>query len=278
MHIALPLMHMETQFETSAGRREKMARNTALRSTERSETVSFPRLDRETVVNEFLPSIKYHASMLKLRLPSSVEMDDLVSSGVVGLLDALDKFDGSRGIKFKTYAEFRIRGSMLDYLREMDWFPRSARRNAARLQNAYTRLEGMLGRPPEEEEVAEELELSVEDLRKQLALYSGLTVFSLDLPQDDEDSIGTGIQRVLGEAARNEARQEELLRELKEVLGKAIDLLPEREKQLIALYYYEELTMKEIGAIFSLGEPRICQLHSQAVLRLRGKLQNQMDS
>jgi len=255
-----------------------MARNMALQATKRREGVSDPRFDRELVVNEFLPSIRYHASMLKLRLPSSVEMDDLVSSGVVGLLDALDKFDNSRGIKFKTYAEFRIRGSMLDYLREMDWFPRSARRNAARLQHAYARLESILGHPPSEEEVAAELEISVEDLRKQLAIYSGLNVFSLDLPQDDEDSISSGIQKVLGEAARNEARQEELLRELKEVLGKAIDVLPEREKQLIALYYYEELTMKEIGAIFGLGEPRICQLHSQAVLRLRGKLRNQLDS
>jgi len=233
--------------------------------------------DREIIVNEFLPSIRYHASMLKLRLPPSVEMDDLVSSGVVGLLDALDKYDDSRGIKFKTYAEFRIRGSMLDYLREMDWFPRSARRNAARLQNTYTRLEAVLGHPPSEEEVAMELDLSVEELRKQLALYSGLNVFSLDLPRDDEDSISTGIQKALGEAARDEARQEELLRDLKEVLGKAIDLLPEREKQLIALYYYEELTMKEIGAIFNLGEPRICQIHSQAVLRMRGKLHRQLE-
>lgn len=234
--------------------------------------------DREIIVNEFLPSIRYHASMLKLRLPPSVEMDDLVSSGVVGLLDALDKYDDSRGIKFKTYAEFRIRGSMLDYLREMDWFPRSARRNAARLQNAYARLEAVLGHPPSEEEVAKGLDLSVEELRKQLALYSGLNVFSLDLPQDDEDSISTGIQKALGEAARDEARQEDLLRDLKEVLGKAIDLLPEREKQLIALYYYEELTMKEIGAIFNLGEPRICQIHSQAVLRLRGKLHRQLET
>lgn len=254
-----------------------MARNSALRASERLEPASQSLPDREAVVNEFLPSIKYHASVLKQRLPSNIEMDDLVSSGVVGLLDAVDKFDGSRGIKFKTYAEFRIRGSMLDYLREMDWFPRSARRNASRLQNAYARLEGILGRPPEEKEVARDLDMSIDELRKQLALYSGLTVFSLDVPLEDEDSVAIGIQKVLGEAARNESRQEELLRELKEVLGNAIDLLPEREKQLIALYYYEELTMKEIGAIFCLGEPRICQLHSQAVLRLRGKLRNQLE-
>lgn len=111
----------------------------------------------------------------------------------------------------------------------------------------------------------------------QLALFSGLSVFSLDGPQDEQDGPTAGIQRVLAEAAREEARQDELLRDLKEVLGKAVGMLPEREKQLIALYYQEELTMKEIGAIFGLGEPRICQLHSQAVLRLRGKLRHQLE-
>src|SRR3972149_9616271 len=127
---------------------ETMARNSPLRASERLQPASQSPPDREAVVSEFLPSIKYHASMLKLRLPPNIEMDDLVSSGVVGLLDAVDKFDSSRGIKFKTYAEFRIRGSMLDYLREMDWFSRAARQNANRLENAYARLESLLGRPP----------------------------------------------------------------------------------------------------------------------------------
>ncbi len=241
--------------------------------TERTELADPSSTDRDTVVREFLPSIKYHATKLKLRLPPNVELDDLVSSGVVGLLDAIERFDSSRGIKFKTYAEFRIRGMMLDYLREMDWFPRSARQNATRLQNTYMRLEAIHGRPPAEEEVARELRLTVEELRKQLAIFSGLSVFSLDEPQDQDNGAAAGIQKILAESARDEARKEDLLRDLREVLAKAIDMLPEKEKQLIALYYYEELTMKEIGAIFDLGEPRICQLHAQAVLRLRGKLQ-----
>jgi len=253
-----------------------MGRNVALRTTERlpAKPPSFP--DREALVNEFLPGIRYHASILKLRLPPNVEMDDLVSSGVVGLLDAADKFDSSRGIKFKTYAEFRIRGAMLDYLREMDWFSRAARQNSNRLQNAYARLEALLARPPGEEEVAKELKISVAELRKQLALFSGLSVFSLDEPQDEYSGAGANVQRILSEAAKNDALEDDLLRDLREVLAKAIDLLPEREKQLIALYYYEELTMKEIGAIFGLGEPRICQLHSQATFRLRGKLQSRI--
>jgi len=234
-----------------------------------------PAIDRNALVDEFIPTIKYHAARIKMRVPPNIEMDDLVSSGIVGLLDAIDRFDPSRGIKFKTYAEFRIRGTMLDYLREMDWFPRSIRQSSTRLQNAYTRLEGLLGRHPEEEEVAADLGITVDELHKKLAMLSGLTVLSHDESQEDGD--GAGIQHCLSEVAKDEAREEELLRDLKEVLAKAIDTLPEREKQLIALYYCEDLTMREISEIFRLGEPRICQLHAQAVLRLRGKLHTQLD-
>lgn len=230
--------------------------------------------ERDALVREFVPLVKYHAGMLKLRLPPHIELDDLISSGIVGLLDALDRFDNSRGIKFKTYAEFRIRGAMLDYLREMDWFPRSVRQRATNLQNVYAQLEMMLGRPPEEDEVANHLKIPLEELQKELSLTTGLTIFSLDAPVDDE--VDAGIQKAIAEAAMDEKKEEEILRDLKEVLGKAIDLLPEKEKHLIALYYYEELTMKEIGSLLSLGEPRICQLHNQAVLRLRGKLRQQL--
>ena len=228
--------------------------------------------ERDALIIEYVPLVKYHAGVLKLRLPSHIEQDDLISSGIVGLIDALDRFDASRGIKFKTYAEFRIRGAMLDYLRDMDWFPRSIRQRASNLQAVYSRLEVTLGRAPEEEEVAAHMKISLSDLQKELLAVSGLTVFSLDASKEDEtDSV---ILRSLGAAAMDEAKEADLLRELKEILGNAIDLLPEKEKALIALYYYEDLTMKEIGRLLSLGEPRICQLHSQAVLRLRGKLHN----
>jgi len=230
------------------------------------------RPNRDAVVAEFLPGIRIQAMRLKMRLPAHIEADDLVSSGVVGLLDALERFDASRGIKFRTYADFRIRGAMLDYLREMDWFPRSVRQHSSRLQTAYTRLENVLGRPPEEEEVAEDLGITVEDLRKQLAMFTGVSVFSLDAIQDEDEETGAGMRHLLAEAAKEENREEELTRDLKELLGKAIDMLPDREKQLIAFYYYEDLTLREISKIFNLGEPRICQLHAQAVLRLKGKM------
>lgn len=231
--------------------------------------------NKAALVEEFLPTIRYHALVLKHRLPSNIDMDDLVSSGVVGLLDAAERFDASRGIKFKTYAEFRIRGSMLDYLREMDYFPRSARQHANRLQAAYTRLEARLRRPAEEAEVAWELGITVDELRRQLSQFCGLTVFSLDECDEGAEGQGSGVAQILAAAARDEAREEELLRDLKDALGKAIDMLPERERRLIALYYYEDLTMSEISAIFRVGEPRICQLHAQAVMRLRGKLRRQ---
>ncbi len=231
--------------------------------------------DREKLVGDFIPTIRYHAARIKMRVPPNIDMDDLVSSGIVGLLDAFDRFDPSRGIKFKTYAEFRIRGTMLDYLREMDWFPRSIRQSSSRLQNAYAKLEAVLGRPPEEEEVAKELKITVDDLRKKLASLTGLSILSHD--ESSEEGEGSNVRHYLAEAAKNEAKEEELLRDTREVLAKAIDSLPERERHLIALYYYEDLTMREISEIFGLGEPRICQLHAQAVLRLRGKIHNQLE-
>jgi RNA polymerase sigma factor FliA len=230
------------------------------------------RVDQDAIVQEFLPGIRIHAMRMKMRLPAHIEVDDLVSSGVVGLLDAMERYDASRGIKFKTYADFRIRGAMLDYLREMDWFPRSVRQHSSRLQYTYSKLENVLGRPPEEEEVADELGITVDELWKMLAMFTGVTVFSLDAIQEEDDEAGAGLRHVLAEAAKEESREEELTRELKNLLGKAIDMLPERERQLIAFYYYEDLTLREISRIFNLGEPRVCQLHAQAVLRLKGKL------
>ena len=227
---------------------------------------------RARIINEFAPLIKYIASRIAIRLPPHIDLNDLINAGVIGLIDAIEKFDASKQIKFKTYAEFRIRGAMLDYLREMDWFPRSARQHSTRLQHAYPRLENVLGRPPEEEEVARELGIGVEELRKQLAMFTGMTVFSLDALQDEDEESGSGLRHVLAEAAMDETREEDLTRELRDLLGKAIDMLPEREQQLIAFYYFEDLTLREISKIFGLGEPRICQLHAQAVLRLRGKI------
>ncbi len=229
---------------------------------------------REKWVRELMPLVRYHANMIKMRVPSHIELADLISSGLVGLLGAMDRFDVSRGTKFGTFAEFRIRGAMLDYLREMDWFPRSARQRVASIKYQYAHLEELLGRPPSTEEVAEHMNVPVEEVEKDLVIVAGLTVFSLDADSDDEAD--AGIQSAMASAAIDESREEELLRELREVLGRAIDLLPQKEKQLIALYHLEELNMKEVGKLLSLSEARVCQLHTQAILRLRGKLHQQL--
>lgn len=231
--------------------------------------------DREEAIREYLPMVKYLAGMLRMRIPPHIEMDDLVSSGVVGLLNAVDRFDPGRGIKFRTYAEFRIRGAMLDYLREMDWFPRSARKSAGVLQQAYTDLEQRSGAPPSDQEVADHLGMTLEAFQRELAALSGLTVFSLDSQPEGESE--DAISRILGKAAMEESKEEELLRELRDILGRSIDELPDKEKTLIALYYYEDLTMKEIGSALTLGEARISQLHTQAILRLRGKLRERFE-
>lgn len=252
-----------------------MAPRAAASACTKDPAAHLPLTDRPQLVEQFIPAIRYHATVLKHRLPPNIEMDDLVSSGVVGLLDAANRFDASRGIKFKTYAEFRIRGTMLDYLREMDYFPRSARQNANRLQAACSRVEARLGRAAEEREIADELGISVEEFRRQLSRFSGLTVFSLEESGESTEGASPQIAQILAAAARDAAREEELLRDLKDALAKAIDMLPERERRLIALYYYEDLTMNEISKIFNVGEPRVCQLHAQAVMRLRNKLRKQ---
>ncbi len=246
-------------------------RQSAARLTEFERGKKLSQEAREQLILEYLPKVRYIAGRLSMKLPSHVDTEDLISCGVAGLIDAVDKFDPSKNVKFSTYAEFRIRGAMLDYLREIDWCPRSIRQKANNLQQVYATLESHLGRPPEEEEVARELDISVEELRKELSLIAGVTVFSLDeLEDNDETSFSN--RKHLCSYLMEKKNDEEHLRDMREVLAKAIDELPENEKLLISLYYYEEMTMKEIGTILGLTESRICQIHNQAILRLRGKL------
>ncbi|RMG60618.1 MAG: FliA/WhiG family RNA polymerase sigma factor [Deltaproteobacteria bacterium] len=246
-------------------------RQQAARVTEMTRKKRLSREEREALILEYLPKVRYVAGRLAMKLPSHVEMEDLISCGITGLIDAVDRFDPAKNVKFSTYAEFRIRGAMLDYLREMDWFPRSIRQRANALQQIYADLEAHLGRPPEEEEVARELGITVEELRKELSLISGISLFSLDdLDENDESTFSN--RKHLAAYLQEKRNDEEFLRDMKELLAKAIEELPENEKLLISLYYYEEMTMREIGAILGLTESRICQIHNQAILRLRGKI------
>jgi len=215
------------------------------------------------------------ASRLALRLPSHISQEDLISSGIIGLIDAIQKFDQGKNINFKTYAEFRIKGAMLDELRSLDWIPRSVRKKSHLIENAYARLQKATGRPAEAEEVAELLGMELEDFYQLLDETKVISIVALET--GDRKVPGTlGIERDLPEILQDENLRDSLqavhLSELQAVVLQAIEALPDKEKLLISLYYYEELTMKEIGQIMGYTESRISQLHTQAMYRLRYRL------
>jgi len=220
---------------------------------------------------EQLPQVRYIARRIHERLPRHVPFEDLVHAGVIGLIDALHKFDRGKHVQFGSYAKFRIRGAILDSLREMDWSPRDLRRKARQLEEAHNRLRSLLGRSPSEQELAEELHLDLHGLQVLLGEIDGLEVGSLKV-QSPRD----GTEEDLCEYLPNRPEETPLLlclrSEMKGLLARAIEELPEKERQVLALYYFEELTMKEVGAVLGVGESRVSQIHSMAVIRLRARL------
>ena len=231
---------------------------------------------RDELILEYAPQIKFVAHRLAMRLPPHIEVDDLISAGVIGLIDAIEKFDPSRNIQFKTYAEFRIKGAMLDELRAQDWVPRSVRQKAALLERAYAEIEQRERRPATDEEVAEFLRLEMEEFYDLLTRSRGLSLISIET--DDEDSL---LNRRILESLTVDAEESPLAhlrrKELQQILGRIIDALPRREKEVVSLYYYDELTMKEIGHVLGITESRVSQIHTQAMLRMRGKLKRALE-
>jgi len=240
-----------------------------------------PRVDaawQEQMVLQYAPLVKYIASRLALRLPAHISLDDLNSSGLIGLIDAIHKFDPSKNISFKTYAEFRVRGSILDELRSLDWIPRSIRKKSTLIEKAYAELQNNTGRPAEPEEVAAALGVELEEFYQLLDETKGVSLVELESVRKTLGSPQEVSEEQFPEILKDEKVRDPFMAvhfmELREVLVQAIDSLPDKEKLLISLYYYEELTMKEIGEIMGYTESRISQIHTQAVYRLRGKLRN----
>ncbi|HYJ44965.1 MAG TPA: FliA/WhiG family RNA polymerase sigma factor [Pyrinomonadaceae bacterium] len=225
--------------------------------------------ERDALIESHLSLVKFVADRIAAKLPASVERDDLVSAGMIGLLDAVDKYDSSRGVMFKTYAEMRVRGAILDSLRDLDWAPRSMRRRAREIEAAYLQIEQNYNRPAKEEEVASLLGMSMPEFHRLLGDLRGLTVTGLDY-EDDEDATTRSRQIPIDPAETPLAQYEQT--ETRERLVAAIDRLPERERQVMALYYLEELNMKEVGAVLSITESRVSQVHTQAIIRLRAAL------
>jgi RNA polymerase sigma factor FliA len=220
---------------------------------------------REDLILSHLPKVKYIADRIGARLPVTVERDDLYGAGVLGLIDAVERFDASRGIAFTTFAEMRVRGAILDNLRSLDWASRSTRRRAREIQSAFARIEQENGRAATDVEVAERLKMPLVEIREILRDVNDLRVTNLD--ESDEET-GLSLADLISDTSRSQLDELENA-ERKHLLGAAIERLPERERQVIALYYVEELTMKEIGHVLDVTESRVSQLRTQAVARLK---------
>ncbi|SES00495.1 RNA polymerase, sigma 28 subunit, SigD/FliA/WhiG [Vreelandella subterranea] len=223
------------------------------------------RIKQSELMKEYMPLVRRQALTLQVRLPASIELDDLIQAGMMGLLEALGRFDATQGATFATFASQRIRGAMVDELRTRDWLPRSVRRSARAVDETVRRLEQSLGRPPEETEIADAMDMPLAEYQQllhdtnsgQLLPFEELVADGSE-PQNRE-AVSSPFDHLL------DAQQ-------RETLVAAIEALPEREKLLMALYYQEELNLKEVGAVLGVTESRVSQLHSQAVSRLRAKL------
>ncbi|MGQ9685202.1 MAG: RNA polymerase sigma factor FliA [Thiobacillaceae bacterium] len=231
--------------------------------------MSSPAEAGDGLVREYLPLVKRIAYHLMTRLPASVEVDDLIQAGLMGLLDAVERFDDGQGAHFETYATQRIRGAMLDELREADWASRNVRKAARQIEQAIHTLEQRLGRPPSELEIANEMQLDINAYFDLLNDARGAQLlYYEDLHEDGGDDF---LERFADDVSLGPF---DILasRHFKRALAQAVAVLPEREKQLMGMYYEQDMNFKEIGAVLGVSESRVCQLHSQAISRLRSRL------
>ena len=230
--------------------------------------------EREALILEHLPQVRLIARRIHDRLPESVSLDDLVSTGIVGLISAIDRFDSSHNVKLKTYAEYKIRGAILDSLRGLDWAPRQQRKRSKQIEAAISRAEQLLHRSPTEEEIAAQLGLHIEEYHEWLVDVRGLNLGSLEsaAPEDDNNGSRDLLKYISGDEENWPSRLLERS-ELQKLLAEAIMKMPDIEKTVLSLYYHEELTLREISKIVKLHESRISQLKSQAILRLRSYME-----
>lgn len=233
---------------------------------------------RNELILTYTPLIKYIAARLAARLPAQVSLDDLVSCGIIGLIDAINKFDVSKNVQFKTYAEFRVKGAMLDELRALDWVPRSVRRKTTDLERAYADIEKQVGRPATDEEVAKNMGLALDDFYKLLDETKSVTFMDIEfLRQKTTEANDPTLSETFAMDDRDPFTAINLS-QIREIIAKAISDLPDKEKLTVSLYYQEELTMKEIGEVLGYTESRISQMHSKAMFRLRAKLKKSLAS
>lgn len=227
---------------------------------------------RDQLIMDYAPLIRFVAQRIAARLPSNIDIDDLISAGVIGLMDAIEKYDPSRDNKFKTYAEFRIRGAILDELRSQDWVPRSVRDKAKKIEKTYAELEQKLGRAVTDEELSAALGIQLDEYYDMVSKVKAVTLLSIDElsgpNQQDRKSLLECLENVSSKNPFTQLKS----KGIRDLLVKHIDELPEKQKLVLSLYYYEDLNLKEIGRILEVTESRVSQLHTQAVEKLRSKL------
>ncbi len=233
---------------------------------------------KDEIIIEYAPLIKYIAQKIASRLPSNIELDDLISCGVIGLMDAIEKFDPSRDNKFKTYAEFRVRGAILDELRAQDWVPRSIREKAKMIERSYAKLESELGRPATDEEMCKELNVTQEEFHDLLNKAKSVSLLNID----DSATFNRGDKKLIAGLMEDSRAANPFTavsyKNSRDKIKEGIQSLPEKQRLVLSLYYYEDLNLKEIGQVLDVTESRVSQLHTQAIMKLKIKLKTVFES
>jgi len=232
------------------------------------------KIAKDKLLVEHAHLVKYIANRIAVNVPGSVDKNDLVGAGIFGLIKAVETFEPERGFKFETYAGHKIRGAILDELRAMDWVPRSVRQKSRDLQRVFAKLENELGRMPYDDEVCKELDITISEYEEMLTDVAPTTIISLEesMPERDSDAKEIKLVDTIEDPGSENPLKALGFAELKSILKETIGALPEKEKLVIALYHYEELTLKEIGVVLNISESRVSQIHSKAILKLRAKL------
>ena len=233
---------------------------------------------KDEIVIEYAPLVKFIAQKIAARLPANVELDDLISCGVIGLMDAIEKFDPTRDNKFKTYAEFRVRGAILDELRAQDWVPRSIREKAKLVERAYAKLESELNRPATDDEMCKELNCTQDEFHDLLNKAKSISLLNID----DSATFNRGDKKLMAGLMDDSRTVNPFTavshKNIRDKLKEGIGQLPEKQRLVLSLYYYEDLNLKEIGSVLDVTESRVSQLHTQAILKLKGKLRGVLDA
>ncbi|MFQ3573140.1 MAG: FliA/WhiG family RNA polymerase sigma factor [Thermodesulfovibrionales bacterium] len=229
-------------------------------------------INRDEIVKQFLPRVKYYANRYNIGLPPELSYEDLVSAGIVGLLEAAERFDPNKNVTMSTFVDFRIRGAIIDQIRAMQWASKDARKRLEEVRNAYHALEKELNRTATDEEVIERLNISFDELYETLSIANKMSLLSLDDIGLVQNGKSVELFDIIPDKSSKDILEDLNLKEIQRALGRFIDELPDSEKLVITLYYYEELTMKEIGKVLNLSESRICQLHAKALITLKNRL------